>query len=169
MSRPPAVLGLFWTVLKLLVVANLLFGAFVVAALVATFVAPREFVALLGSPGASASVIEGLRLLAAIGLLSVPLSHRILTRLIAIVETVRDGDPFVEANAIRLATMAWSLLGLEALHLGSILVAVASSDETGTIDWSFSIAGWLAVLLLFVLARVFEEGTRLRADLEGTI
>lgn len=169
MSRPPAVLGLFWTVLKLLVIANLLFGAFVVAALVATFIAPREFVAMLGSPGASATVIDGLRLLAVIGILAVPLSHRLLTRLIAIVETVRDGDPFVEANAVRLGTMAWALLGLEALHLVSILVAVGTSDATGKIDWSFSITGWLAVLLLFVLARVFEEGARLRADLEGTI
>ncbi len=169
MSRPPAVLGLFWTLLKLLVVANLLFGAFVVAALIATFAAPQPLVALLGSPAASASVIDGLRLLAAIGLLSVPLSHLVLTRLVAIVETVRDGDPFVEANAHRLGTMAWALFGLEGLHLGSILVAVATSDATGEIDWSFSIAGWLAVLLLFVLARVFEEGARMRYELEGTI
>ena len=28
---------------------------------------------------------------------------------------------------------------------------------------------WLAVLLLFVLAQVFREGTRLRDDLEGTV
>lgn len=169
MSRPPTVLGLFWTVLKLLVIVNLLFGAVVVVALAATFVAPGEFVALLGSPGASATVVDGLRLLAAIGILAVPLSHLILTRLIGIVETVRDGDPFVEANAVRLGTMAWALLGLEALHLGSIIIAVGASDETGKIDWSFSITGWLAVLLLFVLARVFEEGARMRNDLEGTI
>ena len=29
--------------------------------------------------------------------------------------------------------------------------------------------GWLAVLLLFVLARVFNHGTRIRDDLEGTV
>jgi hypothetical protein len=28
---------------------------------------------------------------------------------------------------------------------------------------------WLAVLLLFVLARVFEQGTRMREDLAGTV
>jgi len=169
MSRPPAVLGLFWTVLKLLVVANLLFALLVIAALAALIVAPDPFVAMLGSPGASASVIDGLRLDGVIGLLSVPLSHLILTRLIAIVETVRDGDAFIAANAARLARIAWALLGLELLHLGSILVAVGASDATGTIDWSFSITGWLAVLLLFVLAKVFEEGARMRDDLEGTI
>jgi hypothetical protein len=33
----------------------------------------------------------------------------------------------------------------------------------------FSLAPWLAVLLLFVLAGVFAHGTRLRDDLEGTV
>ena len=37
------------------------------------------------------------------------------------------------------------------------------------IDWSFSFTPWVAVLLLFVLARVFEHGARMRADLEGTV
>ena len=37
------------------------------------------------------------------------------------------------------------------------------------LDWSFSVTGWLAVLLLFVLARVFDHGTRMRDDLEGTV
>ena len=36
-------------------------------------------------------------------------------------------------------------------------------------DWSFSLTPWLAVVLLFVLARVFDEGTRMRDDLEGTV
>jgi hypothetical protein len=31
------------------------------------------------------------------------------------------------------------------------------------------INGWLAVLLTFLLARVFAEGTRMREDLEGTV
>jgi hypothetical protein len=37
------------------------------------------------------------------------------------------------------------------------------------LDWSFSFAPWLAVLLLFVLARVFEHGAWMRAELEGTV
>jgi hypothetical protein len=36
-------------------------------------------------------------------------------------------------------------------------------------EWEFSPAGWLAVLLTFVLARIFEEGARLRADLQAMI
>jgi hypothetical protein len=34
---------------------------------------------------------------------------------------------------------------------------------------AFSINGWLAVLLTFLLARVFAEGALMREDLEGTV
>ena len=37
------------------------------------------------------------------------------------------------------------------------------------LDLGFSVTPWLAVLLLFVLARVFAEGTRMRSDLDGTV
>jgi hypothetical protein len=37
------------------------------------------------------------------------------------------------------------------------------------INWSFSLTRWIAVLLLFVLARVFEQGARMREELAGTI
>jgi len=39
----------------------------------------------------------------------------------------------------------------------------------GPLDAGFSINGWLAVLLTFLLARVFAEGTLMREDLEGTV
>jgi hypothetical protein len=35
--------------------------------------------------------------------------------------------------------------------------------------YDFSLTPWLAVLLLFVLARVFEQGAHMREDLEGTV
>lgn len=37
------------------------------------------------------------------------------------------------------------------------------------IGWSPSVDGWLSVLLLFILARVFDAGTKMRIDLEGTV
>ena len=37
------------------------------------------------------------------------------------------------------------------------------------LDAGFSINGWLAVLLTFLLARVFAEGTLMREDLKGTV
>jgi hypothetical protein len=37
------------------------------------------------------------------------------------------------------------------------------------IQWHFSFTGWLGVALMFVLAQVFAEGTRLRGDLQAMI
>ena len=37
------------------------------------------------------------------------------------------------------------------------------------LDAGFSINGWLAVLLTFVLARVFAQGALMRDELEGTV
>ena len=109
--------------------------------------------------------------LAGLGLLGVPLNHLILTRLLRMVETVGRGDPFVAANAYRLQAIAWALLGLQLLSMviGGIGKAISSREFPLHLDAGFSVSGWLAVLLTFVLARVFAEGTLMREDLEGTV
>ena len=87
------------------------------------------------------------------------------------VETVRAGDPFVAANADRLQAIAWALLALQLLSLviGAIAGAISTPAHPLTSDAGFSINGWLAVLLTFLLARVFAEGALMREDLEGTV
>ena len=109
--------------------------------------------------------------IAAVGLVVVPLNYIVLKRLLAIVETVRAGDPFVAANAERLQAIAWALLALQLLSLvvGAIVKTVSTPEHPVDIDAGFSINGWLAVLLTFLLARVFAEGARMRDDLEGTV
>src|SRR5207245_6207205 len=110
------------------------------------------------------------RVVMVIGISSVPFTYIILTRLLAIVDTVRLGDPFVAGNAARLKTMAWALLGLELLHLAVGAVAVGALSNTQVdLDWSLSVTPWLAVLLLFVLAQIFSDGARMRDDLQGTV
>ena len=106
-----------------------------------------------------------------LGLVAIPLNHAVLKRLLAIVETVRTGDPFVAANAGRLQAIAWALLALQLLSLviGGIAKAVSIPAHPIDIDAGFSINGWLAVLFTFLLARVFSEGTLMRDDLEGTV
>jgi len=80
---------------------------------------------------------------------------------------VRDGDPVILENSGRMVAIAWSVLALEVLRL--IIASIAAVVwEPGRID-AFSFAPWLAVLLLFVLAGVFAQGARMRADLEGTV
>lgn len=165
----PVTLG----VLRLLVVLNWLYGAGVLALLAAMLAAAQWTMTALGvSPSPdTGSLLQGMRVIAALGLAAVPLHFAILKNLIAIVETVRDGDPFVARNASRLQTMGWVLLGLQVLSviIGTIAETVSTPDNPLHLNAGFSTGGWLAVLLTFVLAKVFVEGARLRADLEGTI
>lgn len=55
------------------------------------------------------------------------------------------------------------------LVIGTIAKAVSSPAHSVQVDAGFSISGWLAVLLTFLLARVFAEGALMREDLEGTM
>jgi len=177
MTHPlPAPLGLARVVLRILNIVNIAYGLIILALLIWSFISEGFVFGALGFPPEATNktfVVGGLRLVVAIGVASVPLAYVILTRLASIVETVRIGDPFVALNAKRLETIAWALLGLQLLRLvvGFVISVVAKQAEPLHIDinWDFSIVGWLAVLLLFVLARVFEHGARMREDLEGTV
>ena len=104
----------------------------------------------------------GMRAIAVLGLVGIPLNYVVLKRLLAIVLTVRASDPFVAANAHRLQAIGWALLGLQLLSLviGLIAKAVSSPAHPLHLDAGFSISGWLAVILTFLLARVFAEGTQ---------
>lgn len=109
----------------------------------------------------------GLRAIVLIGILGAAVVHTILRRLLAIVDTVREGDPFNLENARRLDAIAWRVLALELLRMAVAFIA-ATVWEPGHLG-GFSFTPWLAVLLLFVLSGVFAHGARLRDDLEGTV
>ena len=175
MSRPVssfAALPVAHIVLRILIVLNWLMGAAILVLLIA---APNEqwiMSAFKLSPSPDAErLVMGLRVIAVLGLVTIPLNFLVLTRLLAIVETVRAGDPFVAANAARLQAIAWALLALQLLSvvIGAIGKAVSSPAHPVDLDAGFSINGWLAVLLTFLLARVFAAGTLMRDDLEGTV
>jgi len=175
MSRPAsssAALPIAYVMLRILIVLNWLGGAAILALLV---VMPNEqwiMSAFKLSPSPEAErLVMGLRAIALLGLAAIPLNHAALKRLLAIVETVRGGDPFVAANASRLQAIAWTLLALQLLSLviGAIAKTVSTPAHPLHLDAGFSINGWLAVLLTFLLARVFVEGTHMREDLEGTV
>jgi hypothetical protein len=135
--------------------------------------AERWTMTALGFPPSaqSPSLIMGMRAIPALGLLAVPLNLALLKRLAAMVLTVRSGDPFVPINAFRLQAIAWLLLGQQVLSLiiGLIGKLVSTPSHPLHLDAGFSPGGWLAVMLTFVLARVFAEGTLMREDLEGTV
>ena len=175
MSRPAsssAALPIAYVVLRILIVLNWLMGAAILALLV---VIPNEqwiMSAFKLSPSPEAErLVMGLRAVAVLGLAAIPLNYAVLKRLLAMVETVRAGDPFVAANAYRLQAIAWALLTLQLLSVvvGAIAKSVSTPAHPVHLDAGFSINGWLAVLLTFLLARVFAEGTLMRDDLEGTV
>jgi hypothetical protein len=159
-------------VLRILIVVNWLGGAAILALLL---VMPNEqwiMSAFKLSPSPEAErLVMGLRAVAVIGLAAIPLNYVVLKRLLAIVETVRTGDPFVATNAQRLRAIAWVLLTLQSLSIviGAIGKAISTPAHPVHLDAGFSINGWLVVLLTFLLARVFAEGTHMRKDLEGMV
>jgi len=167
-----AALPITHVVLRILIIVNWLGGAAILALLV---VMPNEqwiMSAFKLSPSPDAErLIMGLRAVAVLGLVVIPLNYVILKRLLAIVQTVRAGDPFVAANASRLQAIAWALLALQIISIiiGAIGKAVSTPAHPVHLNAGFSINGWLAVLLTFLLARVFAEGTLMREDLEGTV
>src|SRR6185503_12958545 len=124
-----AALPIAYVVLRILIVANWLMVAVILALLV---VLPnREWIMLsfkLSPSPDTERLIMGLRAIAVLGLAAIPLNYAALKRLLAIVETVRAGDPFVAANASRLQATAWVLLALQLLSIviGAIAKAVSS-------------------------------------------
>lgn len=175
MARPvssSAALPIAHVVVRGLIGLNWLGGVVILALLL---VSPHEqwimsAFKLTPSPEAQ-RIVAGLRVVAVLGLGGIGLNYVILQRLRAMVETVRTGEPFAATNADRLRVIAWALLALQLLGLviDAIGKAVSTPVHPVDLDAGFSINGWLAVLLTFVLARVFAEGTRMRDDLEGTV
>lgn len=167
-----AALPIAYVVLRLLIILNWLYAA---AILVLLLLMPHEqwiTSSLKLSPGPGAGpVIMGLQAAAVLTLLAVPLNHGILTRLLAMCETVRGGDPFIRQNAGRLQAMAWLMLALQALSvlIGAISKAISTPDTPVQLSAGFSIAGWVAVLVTFVLARVFAEGSLIREELREMV
>lgn len=175
MSKPApssAALPIAYVGLRILIVVNWVSGAAILALLL---VSPNEqwiMSAFKLSPSPDTErLVMGMRAIAVLGLAAIPFHYAVLKRLLAIVVTVRAGDPFVAANADRLRGIAWVLLVLQLLSLviGGVAKAVSTPAHPLNLDAGFSSNGWLAVLLTFLLARVFAEGALMRDDLAGTV
>jgi hypothetical protein len=160
-------------VLRLLIKLNIVLGILIFALLIASVIAGGPVMRALGAIPTpdSGRLMFGMRGIMVVGILAAPVLHLIYTRLLAIVETVNAGDPFVIMNAARLQTIAWAIVGLELMHVAVVLLAngVVVGTEKVDIGGKFSVTPWLTILLLFVLARVFDQGARMRDELAGTV
>lgn len=99
------------------------------------------------------------------------MAYHWLRELRRVVDSVGLGDPFIPENADRLARMGWLTVAIEAVSIpvGGIGQWLAATIKDATSDFGLSIGGILLALVLFILARVFREGARMRSDLEGTV
>ncbi|HEY0324685.1 MAG TPA: DUF2975 domain-containing protein [Allosphingosinicella sp.] len=173
MLKPhPTALGASRFLLKLLMIFNLLVGVGLILAVPASYVFDAEFLAFFSKRPARIDptwILPAFRIWVLLALPMVAAVHIMFSRLLEVVATVGAGDPFVAENAVRLKTIAWCMLAVQLLGL-SFGVMVGIFNAAGSnMDWDFSLTGWLAVALTFVLARVFEVGTRMRAELATMI
>lgn len=159
--------------LRGLIFVNWVCGALVLVLLLSSFQAEEwTWRALgVGSVAGHAGTIAGMRSIMVIGIVSVPIAFVVFSNLLRIVKSVRMGEPFKVENAGRLKAIAWALLALEVLHICAVAIAssVSTKEVPLRISGNLDLTGWLAILLLFVLAQVFVEGARMHDDLEGTV
>ena len=94
-----------------------------------------------------------------------------LVNLRRLIGSVGDGDPFTPVNADRLARMGWIALFMQfaAFPATALVGWLQKAIEDVNVDFEFSLTGLLLALILFILARVFRQGTQMRDDLEGTV
>ena len=77
----------------------------------------------------------------------------------------------LNTNAYRLHAIAWLMVALQliSITIAAIAKAISTPQHPFDLDAGFSVNSWLAIILTFVLARVFAEGALMREDLEGTV
>ncbi len=153
-----------------------LISAFLAVALIALILLPALIVVPEG-PGmehvnrevvitlAEVSLTEGI----AVAVLLLP----ILRSLRRIVDSAIISDPFIPANASLLRQIGWLTLAINSAQIIFDLTKRLALSRSEILPWfippHIPWLGFFATLLLFVLARVFQRGSDMRADLEGTV
>lgn len=100
--------------------------------------------------------------------ISTGLTWWIINRLRRILLSVNQGDAFEPANVGRLQAVGFSLLGIQA---GALLLATAAPLSIGesSIDYNLSLGSWLGILVVFILAEVFRQGSAMRDEQMTTV
>jgi hypothetical protein len=108
-------------------------------------------------------------------LLVAALAALVIVLLLRIARTLREGDPFVPANARRLTVIALTVLA------GAVLVPLSfaittdllqqdtAAEDVVAFSASLSALPILVGLLIAALAEFFRRGTKLREDTEGLV
>jgi hypothetical protein len=91
----------------------------------------------------------------------------VINRLRRIFRAVNEGDAFEPANVGRLRAMGLGLIGVQ---IGvAILASGGLLTETATWGWTFDAGAWLGILVVFMLAEVFRQGSAMRDEQRMTV
>ncbi|MEP3225020.1 MAG: DUF2975 domain-containing protein [Parasphingorhabdus sp.] len=163
-------------------VAVIIAGLAAIIALPMLVIFSQEILAELGNAYVESPPTEVLWAMAGVILilmLILLLSYFTIDRLRKVVASVRDGDPFIRINGVRLRGMGIAMLAIQVLTLalGAVVGLIIrflgemkdGREDSLHMDFGLSLSGILMVLLLIILARVFDRGAEMREELDGTI
>lgn len=168
-NRSPNLLSTTRSILTALIVLNVVLGLAIIGMLVLTLSREDLWLQQAAGPGDPAALLLWIQVVLVLFIAILPLAHLVFTRLRPIMRSVETASPFTAANAVRLKAIAWAVLAIQILDLGFGIASVETARAGEFIGWSPGLTGWLAVLLLFVLARVFERGAAIEDELAGTV
>ncbi|MBK6800084.1 DUF2975 domain-containing protein [Novosphingobium sp.] len=172
-KRDPLLTSARWLVIFCQALAAVVAGSVVLAAgFVLAF--HDQVLVKLGehAPGAQGwEVLAAICLILALVAAMAAMAFLWLREMRRIIDSVAGGDPFVPENADRLQKMGWLTVAIEltAIPVGGIGAWITTVVEDATSDFGISPGGVLLAIVLFILARVFREGTAMRSELEGTV
>jgi MFS family permease len=119
----------------------------------------------------SGTLLPYLYVVFAFGIVVLGFVWTILRKLLAIIVSVEHGDPFNTANARRLKAIGWLMIAVQIVGLPLAVAAGKTADLFGKnhVGIDVSLNGILGILLVFILAGIFERGAEMREELEGTV
>lgn len=92
----------------------------------------------------------------------------IINRLRRILLSVNQGDAFEFANVKRLQGVGLGLIGIQLTALLLVFVAPQSIGQSPA-DYDFDLGSWLGILVVFILAEVFRQGSAMRDEQLTTV
>lgn len=86
-----------------------------------------------------------------------------------LLDTIIARDPFQKRNVVRLQAIAGALAIIELSRMATPLIMREVLSEPPRVQAELNLAAWLGVAVVLILAEVFREGARLRAETEGLV
>jgi len=118
------------------------------------------------NPGGNVELTGRLTLLGAF--LACGLTWWVINRLRRILLSVNQGDAFEFANVKRLQAVGFGLLGIQLTALMLAIVAPQAIGQSAS-DYDLSLGSWLGILVVFILAEVFRQGSAMRDEQLTTV